>query len=110
MCKFQQKSWKSVLGLTLVAGLCSDVNADYQQAQAARGQDAFTTTDVNVTIERIEIEEAFSQDAEQANQAVSDRDVMIELRSRIKASDQLAEAEANLEPSKELPTQTLSAL
>ncbi len=106
----QQTSWKTAVGLTLLAGLCSGANADYQQAQAARGQEAFTTPDVNVSIEPIEIEEAFLQDAEQANQAVSDRDVMIELRNRIKASDQLAEAEANLAPTQELPGQTLSAL
>ncbi len=88
------------VAITLVSVLIAptSVSADYQQTLAARGADAFAQPPITIDIDNKALAATFANNIVEANPALSDQEVMIDLQARMLAEQRLAEAAANLEP------------
>ena len=98
LSKLRLSKCRSALSLIVFAGLSTSATADYQQALAARATLAEEPAAPIIEIGRKDIVSAFSQDAALGNKALSDTDVMVDLRARIGTQNHLERAAANLEP------------
>lgn len=76
----------------------TSVSADYQQTLAARGADAFEQAPITIDIDNEALAETFATNIIEANPALSDQEVMIDLQARMLAEQRLTQAAANLEP------------
>lgn len=86
------------IALAIALSATTGVSADYQQTLAARGADAYAQPPITIDIDNQALAETFSNNIVEANPALSDQEVMIDLQARMRAEQRLEHAAANLDP------------
>lgn len=106
MYRFQFARYLTPVFIAVALSTTAGALADYQQTLAALGADAYAAPITSVEIDNQSLAETFAENIVEANPALSDQEVMVDLHARMMAEQRLEIAAAALDPTTVSPAVT----